>query len=298
MVEAMGSVPRCADVVVVGAGLAGLAATRRLVAEGLQVALVESSDAPGGRVRTDLLDGVRLDRGFQLFNPAYPEARRVFDLTALDLHRFGAGATVAMGEQRYVVADPRREAAQLLRSIRAPVGSLREKLAFARWAIECGYGSAARIKRSPDRSLAEELHRRGLDGDLGRRVLQPFLAGVLGEQELTTSRRFADLLVRSFVRGTPALPAAGMQALPDQLAAALPVDVLHVSTTASTVRADAVVTDRGTITARAVVIAADPAAACSLAGIPAPQLHGLTTYYHLAEEPPSDSRMPYVSRQD
>jgi len=131
MVEAMGSVPRCADVVVVGAGLAGLAATRRLVAEGLQVALVESSDAPGGRVRTDLLDGVRLDRGFQLFNPAYPEARRVFDLTALDLHRFGAGATVAMGEQRYVVADPRREAAQLLRSIRAPVGSLREKLAFA-----------------------------------------------------------------------------------------------------------------------------------------------------------------------
>jgi len=105
MVEAMGSVPRCADVVVVGAGLAGLAATRRLVAEGLQVALVESSDAPGGRVRTDVLDGVRLDRGFQLFNPAYPEARRVFDLTALDLHRFGAGATVAMGEQRYVVAD-------------------------------------------------------------------------------------------------------------------------------------------------------------------------------------------------
>jgi len=75
MVEAMGSVPRCADVVVVGAGLAGLAATRRLVAEGLQVALVESGDAPGGRVRTDVLDGVRLDRGFQLFNPAYPEAR-------------------------------------------------------------------------------------------------------------------------------------------------------------------------------------------------------------------------------
>jgi len=110
---------------------------------------------------------------FSCSTPPIPKRARVFDLTALDLHRFGAGATVAMGEQRYVVADPRREVAQLLRSIRAPVGSLREKLAFARWAIECGYGSAARIKRSPDRSLAEELHRRGLDGDLGRRVLQP-----------------------------------------------------------------------------------------------------------------------------
>ncbi len=182
MAEVIGSVPRRADVVVVGAGLAGLAATRRLVAKGLQVALVESSDALGGRVRTDLRDGIRLDRGFQLFNPAYPEARRVFDLTALDLHRFGAGATVAMGDQRYVIADPRREAAQLLRSIRAPIGSLREKLALTRWAIECGYGPTTRIKRSPDRSLAEELHRRGLDGDLGRRVLQPFLAGVLGSR--------------------------------------------------------------------------------------------------------------------
>lgn len=117
---------------------------------------------------------------FSCSTPPIPK-RAACSTSPLDLHRFGAGATVAMGEQRYAVADPRREAAQLLRSIRAPVGSLREKLAFARWAIECGYGSAARIKRSPDRSLAEELHRRGLDGDLGRRVLQPFLAGVLGE---------------------------------------------------------------------------------------------------------------------
>lgn len=285
---------RRTDVVVVGAGLAGLAAARTLVTAGLGVVLVESADAAGGRVRTDVVDGVQLDRGFQLFNPAYPEARHVFDLAALDLRSFSAGVVVAIGNNRHVVADPRRQPAEIVHSIAAPIGSLRAKVAFARWAIACGYGPAGRIKSTPDRSLSEELHRRGLDGEISDRVLKPFLAGVLGERDLSTSRRFAELLVRSFVRGSPSLPAAGMQALPNQLAAALPADVLQLSTTASAVRADAVVTNRGTITARAVVVACDPAAACALVGLPTPQLRGLTTYYHLAEDSPSNSPMLHL----
>ncbi len=290
----MNALARRADVVVVGAGLAGLAAAQTLVAAGVDVVLVESADAPGGRVRTDVRDGVQLDRGFQLFNPAYPEARRVFDLAALDLRSFAAGAVVAIGEGRHRVADPRREPGDILRSVRAPIGSVRAKLAFVRWAIACGYRNPERIKRSPDRSLAEELRRRGLDGDLSQRVLQPFLAGVLGEAELSTSRRFAELLVRSFVRGSPSLPAAGMQALPDQLAAALPADVLQLSTAASAVQRGAVHTNRGTVVARAVVLACDPAAGCALAGLPAPPLRGLTTYYYLADEPPTRSRMLHL----
>lgn len=285
---------RRADVVVVGAGLAGLAAARTLVRAGLDVVLVESANAPGGRVRTDVIDGVQLDRGFQLFNPAYPEARRVFDLAVLDLRSFGAGVAVAIGDDRHVVADPRRQPTQTISSVVAPIGSLRAKLAFARWAIECGYGPVGRIKSSPDGSLSEELHRRGLDGELSDRVLRPFLAGVLGERDLSTSRRFAELLVRSFVRGSPSLPAAGMQALPDQLAAALPADVLQLSTTVSAVRADKVETNRGSIAARAVIVACDPVSACSLVGLRAPQLRGITTYYHLAEDPPSDSRLLHL----
>ncbi len=290
----MSSLARRADVVVVGAGLAGLATTRHLVEAGVEVVLLDAAGAPGGRVRTDRIGGIQLDRGFQLFNPAYPEARRMFDLAALDLCSFDAGAVVTMGSDRHVVADPRRQPTQLLRTIRAPVGTLRQKLALVRWALESGYGPAARIKSSPDRSLAEELRRRGLDGELERRVLQPFLAGVLADEQLTSSRRFVELLLRAFVRGTPALPAAGMQALPDQLAAALPGGVLNLSTTASAVRSDAVVTDRGTIAARAVVIAGDPLTGCALAGLPAPQMRGLTTYYHLADEPPSPSRLLHL----
>jgi phytoene dehydrogenase-like protein len=63
-------------VIVVGAGLAGLACAQRLTAAGVGVTLLEASDAVGGRVRTDVIDGFRCDRGFQLVNPSYPALER------------------------------------------------------------------------------------------------------------------------------------------------------------------------------------------------------------------------------
>ena len=283
-----------ADVVVVGAGLAGLAAARRLVDAGVDVLVLEAAAEPGGRVRTDRRDGFLLDHGFQLFNPSYPEARRVFDLDALDLRRFDAGAVVSLGDDRFLVADPLRMPTALLADVRAPVASLREKVGLVRWAAVVGYGPASRIKRGPDRSLAVELRRRRLDGALTRRVLRPFLSGVLAEADLATSRRFGELLVRSFVRGTPALPAAGMRALPDQLAAGLPAGVLRCGTAAARLDGTSVHTTRGTVTARAVVVAADPLAGCTLAGLPAPTMRGLTTFYHRVAEPPTRRRLLHL----
>ena len=82
-------------VVVVGAGLAGLACAIRLQQEGLEVSVLEASDGVGGRVRTDLVEGFRLDRGFQVLLTAYPETRRMLDAAALDLRTFLPGAWCA-----------------------------------------------------------------------------------------------------------------------------------------------------------------------------------------------------------
>ena len=82
------------DVVVIGAGLAGLACAGALTGSGLDVLVLEAGDAVGGRVRTDRVDGFLLDRGFQLLNPAYPAVRRLVDLPALGLQPFAAGVAV------------------------------------------------------------------------------------------------------------------------------------------------------------------------------------------------------------
>ena len=154
----MSTLPRRVDVVVVGAGLAGLAAATRLSGRGLDVAVVEASDGVGGRARTDHVDGLLLDRGFQLLNPSYPEAARLLDLAALDLQPFDGGVVVAHGGRRSVLADPRRAPQHAIGALTAP-GSLREKAAFAAWAAQVGFGSARRIKAAPDEPLSVSLQR-------------------------------------------------------------------------------------------------------------------------------------------
>ena len=120
---------------VIGAGLAGLSAARHLTAAGLDVRVLEQSDAVGGRVQTDLVDGFRLDRGFQLFNPAYPEPPRLLDLAALDLRSFTRGVAVFRGGRRHRLLDPRSAPASLVETLRAPVGSIRAKAALGALSI-------------------------------------------------------------------------------------------------------------------------------------------------------------------
>lgn len=299
------TVPRTADVLVVGAGIAGLAAAVRIrdrgAMTGPEVTVLEAADRPGGRVRTDDVDGLLLDRGFQLLNPAYPEARRLLDLEALDLQPFDAGVVVALGDRRHVLGDPLRLPGSILGDLRAPVGSPARKLALVAWAAPIGYGPVSRIRdrhHHHDCSLMDELRRRGLDGDLTEKVLRPFLSGVLADPELSSSRRLAELILRSFLRGRPSLPARGMQALPDQLAARLHEGTIHygvrVLSVSGGTNAVTVSTDQGLITARSVVLATDPPAAGALTGIPVPEMKALTTFWFHAEQPPTTRNLLHV----
>ncbi|MGA1419179.1 MAG: FAD-dependent oxidoreductase, partial [Ilumatobacteraceae bacterium] len=104
----MSVLPARVDVVVVGAGLAGLAAARHLHSKSFNVAVLEAQDDVGGRVRTDIVEGFRLDRGFQIMLTAYPELRRQVDLESLDVHTFDPGALVMIRGRAYVVGDPFR----------------------------------------------------------------------------------------------------------------------------------------------------------------------------------------------
>ncbi len=278
-------------VVIVGAGLSGLAAAHHLTRRGVDVTVLEGSDAVGGRIRTDVVDGFRLDRGFQLYNPAYPEGARVLDHHALDLKPFVAGARIVLdrGGRRRVdrVADPRRKPSWALPSLRAHIGSPLSTARFGAYAVSCAIRSVPSLSREPDVTTEEALRKAGTDRTLMETVLRPFLSGVFLESELSTSRRFLDVVLKSFVNGTPSVPALGMQRIPEQLAAGLDVRLDH-RVTAVTARA-VDVAGGDSHSAEAVIVATDPTSAAGfLPGVDAPAARSVTTWYYRPDCAPTE----------
>jgi phytoene dehydrogenase-like protein len=282
-----------APIVVVGAGLAGLACAQRLVAAGCEVVVLEAGDAVGGRVRTDDVDGFRCDRGFQLINPAYPALSRVVDVDQLDLRAFGAGVVVATQAGRSVLADPRRLPRLLPATLRSPVGSLRERASFVGFALS-SLLPVRRLVSGPDGPLATALDRAGLRGELRTAVLDPFLAGVLADWDGTSSAAFARLLLRSFLLGSPSVPSTGISRLPELLAASLPAGTVRLEEPVVEVAAHRVRTADQEIAAAAVVVAASPPAAAGLTGLPTPVMKSLTTFWHTAPQAPSSARLLHL----
>lgn len=273
------------DVVVVGGGLAGLVAARTLVGAGREVVVLEASDAVGGRVRTDHVDGYLLDRGFQLYNPAYPEGRRQLDHDELRLRPFTRGVVVRHRGRSVRLADPREAPSWSLSGLRAPLGSLRQRAALARYLRRCSAVRPAALTHQQDGTAHAALLVAGVAPEAIDHVLRPFLAGVFLEADLQTSRRFLDVVLRSLLRGTPSVPSAGMQAIPDQLSRGLPTGVVRLGESVLEVAPGLVRTESTQWHARAVVVATDPPAAQRLLpGLPPVRMNGVTTWYHSTDD--------------
>lgn len=285
------------DVVVIGAGLAGLRAAARLASAGREVVVVEASDDVGGRQRTDAVDGFLLDRGFQVLNPAYPAVRRWVDVDDLGMRSFPVGVRVRRESGAAVLRHPLRHPTGIPATLAGGIVSPRQLIALARWITPALLRPRHAIGGA-DRSLREGWDRAGLHGPLRSEVLEPFLAGVLADGEGATSDVFAQLLVRMFVIGRPGVPEHGIAALPAQLArtarAAGAEIRVHARVAGVTTRTDAVELDvvgDEPLRAKSVVVAVGPADVGDLVDVPRPATRGLQTWWFAADEPPTASAL-------
>lgn len=248
-------------VVIVGAGLAGLACARELHRRGVQAVVLEASDGVGGRVRTDLQDGFRLDRGFQVLLAGYPEAKAQLDLDALSLRPFFPGATVMRGGRPAVVADPRRHPIAALGALKDRVAQPADALGAARLlaasrrAVRDGLET---VGGPDDQTTMQALQAAGLSPRIIDAFFRPFLAGITLDPTLSTSARFARFVLGSFLGGPTAVPALGMQAIADQLVAGLPDGTVQLGVRVAAIDSGELVLAGGQrMDAGAIVVAAE-----------------------------------------
>lgn len=288
----MSNLPDTCDVVVVGAGLAGLSATRYLVHAGIDVHVLEASDGVGGRVRSDEVDGFILDRGFQVILTAYPELKRQFDVKALELRSFDPGALVWMGSKGYTVSDPLRQPLSLGSTLTAPIGTPLDKARIATLRMRTRRGRAADLLRGNDISTVHMLQGRGFSQRMIRSFFTPLVGGIQLDPELTASRRMFDIIFRMLSEGDAAVPSHGMGRLSEQLAGRIPPDRIHLHSPVVEVSSGGVTVAGGRrVHARLVIVATEGPVASSLLGLPPVASRSAACVYFSAPEPPTDSKL-------
>lgn len=279
-------------VAIVGAGLAGLACAVTLHDAGIPVRVFEASDGVGGRVRTDRIDGFTVDRGFQVALTAYPEMHRQLDMGALDLQSFDPGALVWRNGKGSVVGDPFRRPSTALATVSAPIGSLFDKARIGLLRHRLRNVHPVRLLQGADTTTRAALADAGFSDTIIERFFRPLVGGIQLDPDLADSRRMFDIVFRMLADGDSAVPAAGMQAIPDQLAARLPSDSIMLGARVTATNAHSVtIADGDEIEAAAVIVATEGPAAADLLGLAPVASKSVGAVYFAAPEPPIDSKL-------
>jgi phytoene dehydrogenase-like protein len=279
-------------VLIVGGGLAGLACALRLHETGARPLIFEGSDGVGGRVRTDHLDGFLLDRGFQVFLDAYPEAGELLDKESLDLRAFRPGALMHKTSGMRRVMDVFREPRHLMESALAPVGSFADKLRVARLRWRLTRLTTEEIAGHEDMTTESYLQRAGFSASMIDGFFRSFYGGIFLERELQTSSRMFEFTFKMFSQGSATLPARGMGEIPRQLASRLPPGAIRLGAQVTQIQPGSITLESGEqFHGDAVVVATDATTAAGLVsagGTVGPVWRSVTCLYFAAARSPLD----------
>lgn len=270
------------DVLIIGAGLAGLNAAITCSSAGLDVAVIESSDRPGGRVATDLVDGFICDRGFQLINSKYPALVELDVIKEIDFIKAPRVVEVSLGDTRHALGDPRVAPWTVLDRA---TGTVPEKLALLVFLLKGA---------KEGQSLGQLLRS---CGSTYSRVLKPFLTGVFLADPDQVDAGYGYSIIKSLINGAPGVARKGVAQLP--MALANRVHKIEYNTHVDVIDGHTVRTSQGNYSAKNIVVATDLFTANKLLGLSeTATMVGCITWYHATSNNPSGNGRLVVDGQN
>jgi monoamine oxidase len=188
--------PREADIVVIGAGAAGIAAARRIMAANRKVIVIEATGQIGGRCLTDSTTfGVPFDRGARwMQNPDTNPMIKLGRSAGLDVYPAPPGQKIRVGRRFARAGETEEFLAALVRAKRAIEDALRGKADVScasvlpkdlgDWAgtAEFALGANATGKDLKDLSAADKVHAQERTAAIACRQGLGTLIARLGEQ--------------------------------------------------------------------------------------------------------------------
>lgn len=233
-------------ITIIGSGISGLTAAVYLHQKGYKIQILEASDRAGGRIKTDLINGFRLDRGFQVLLTEYPETKALLDYKKLNLKRFLPGATVLYDGGQFEIADPFRRPRATFATLFAPVGSLKDKINTFFLKNKLVNISITNLFKQPEIETNAQLKKYGFSQKMMDRFYKPFFSGIFLENDLKTSSNMFDFVMKLFSEGDAAIPALGMEEIPKQLVAMLPENSIQYNVKVSAIENNTIICEDGT----------------------------------------------------
>lgn len=237
------------EVIIIGGGLSGLTAANYLHQKGVDFKILEASDRVGGRVKTEQINGYRLDHGFQVLLTAYPETQRLLDYDKLDLKKFVPGAILLQenGKQEHI-GDPLRDFSSLIPTLTASVGGLMNKVKILGLKLRLSGQNVDQIFQQQSKTTLAALREDyGFSDVIINRFFAPFFSGIFLETELKTDRRMFDFVFKMFGEGYASVPNLGMEEISKQLASNLPADSILTNKRVQSIDKQDVKTEDGQI---------------------------------------------------
>jgi protoporphyrinogen oxidase len=199
------------DVAIVGGGISGLVSAYECQHKGLNMLLIEAESRVGGRVQSDVINGVICDRGFQVFLPAYPIASSILKECALEWCYYPREALIIDNKKTWFGVPSFAQIIKPDRKIIWP--EVKDMIQLTRDAYT---GIKEKTKHLSDISIKTHLSTK-YSTNFRKRFLDPFFRGVFLDKDLSSSKSLFQFYLWMFLKGGAAIPRLGMGEISRQL---------------------------------------------------------------------------------